>query len=146
MLRLLPLLLFLLVPPSFAEVYRWVDSSGRVQYSDHAPPGIDVKTVGAKPATGSDSGTAVKTYSDKEQDFRKRQVESSEKAKKQAALDDESKAKQQNCTQARTQLATAQNGGRITRMNEKGEREYLDDNAIAAARVKGQDDVAKWCS
>jgi hypothetical protein len=47
MLRLLPLLLFLLVPPSFAEVYRWVDGNGRVQYSDHAPPGIDAKTVGA---------------------------------------------------------------------------------------------------
>lgn len=146
MLRLLPLLLFLLVPPSFGEVYRWVDSDGRVQYSDHAPPGIDAKIVGAKPATGGDSGTAVKTYTDKEQDFRKRQVESAEKAKKQATLDDESKAKQQNCTQARAQLATTETGGRIARMNEKGEREYLDDSAIAAERVKGLDSVAKWCS
>jgi Domain of unknown function (DUF4124) len=146
MLRFLPLLLLLLVPPSFAEVYRWVDSNGRVQYSDHAPPDIDAKTVGAKPATGSDSGAAAKSYVDKEQDFRKRQVENAEKAKKQAALDDESKAKQQNCTQARTQLATAQAGGRIARLNEKGQREYLDDNAIATERVKGQESVAKWCS
>ena len=96
-------------------------------------------------ATGSDSG-AVKSYNEKDQDFRKRQVESAEKAKKQATLDDDSKAKQQNCTQARAQLATVQGGGRIVRMNDKGEREFLDDNAIAAERVKGQDSVAKWCS
>jgi hypothetical protein len=31
-------------------------------------------------------------------------------------------------------------------MNDKGEHEFLDDNEIAAARVKGQDSVAKWCS
>jgi hypothetical protein len=146
MLRLLPLLLFLLVPPSFAEVYRWVDSNGRVQYSDQAPPGIDATTVGVKPATSGNSGAAVKTYSDKEQDFRKRQVESAEKAKKQAAIDDDSKAKQQNCKQARAQLATTQLGGRVVRTNDKGEREFLDDNAIAAERMKAEDSVAKWCS
>jgi hypothetical protein len=145
MLRLLPLFLFLLIPSSFAEVYRWVDSNGRVQYSDQAPAGTDAKTVGAKPAAGSENAATVKSYADKDQEFRKRQVEGAEKAKKQAAVDEEVKAKQQNCTQSRAQLATAEAGGRIARMNDKGEREYLDDQAIATERVKAQQAIAKWC-
>lgn len=144
MLKLLPLLLFLVIPPSFAEVYRWVDSNGRVQYSDQPPPDVDAKKVSARPATGSEAAPA-KSYSEKDQEFRKRQLEGDEKAKKQAALDDKAKAEQQNCAQARNRLATLQAGGRISRTTDKGEREYLDDQAIASERVTAEQAVAQWC-
>ena len=128
-----------------AEVYRWVDREGRVQYSDHPPPGVDAKKVGAKPAVGTQAPAAAKGYQEQDQEFRKRRVEEQEKAKKDAAAEQQAKTRLKNCSDAQAQLASLQNGGRFTRTNEKGEREYLDDKAISAATADATKSVADWC-
>lgn len=127
-----------------ADVYRWVDSQGKVQYSDQPPMGVNAQKMTIK-SLGSQSEVGTKSYQEKDQEFRKRKVEQEEQAKKQGQNDQQLKIRQDNCSQARGHLASLQAGGRIAKVNEKGEREYLDENGIAAAIADAQKAVANWC-
>jgi hypothetical protein len=54
--RLLAFLLVMISAPALAQVYRWIDATGTVHYSDEAPPrGVKVTTldIDTKPAPAS---------------------------------------------------------------------------------------------
>jgi hypothetical protein len=57
----------------------------------------------------------------------------------------ELKLKEENCKSSKSNLATYTNGGRITKTNEKGEREYLGDADISQGKADSQKDVEKYC-
>ncbi len=42
-------------------------------------------------------------------------------------------------------METYTQGGRVYKMNEKGEREYLDDSAFKAGREKAQQEINENC-
>ena len=58
----------------------------------------------------------------------------------------DAQAKDQACKAARSRVAQFEQGGRIYKVNEKGEREYYGDQDIAAELQKAKDDVAANCS
>jgi hypothetical protein len=53
--------------------------------------------------------------------------------------------KQENCKVAKSNLATFNNGGRITKTNENGEKEFLSDSDISQGKTDAQRDVEKYC-
>jgi hypothetical protein len=53
--------------------------------------------------------------------------------------------RQKNCDIAKERQQRYEVSRRLYRTNEKGEREYLDDNAVAEARAKAAQDVQDWC-
>jgi hypothetical protein len=53
--------------------------------------------------------------------------------------------RQKNCDTAKERQQRYDLSRRLFRTNEKGEREYLDDNAVAEARAKAAQDVKDWC-
>jgi len=67
----------------------------------------------------------------------KKQQEEKQQAEKQA--------KEQACKAARSRLAQFEQGGRIYRVNERGEREYYGDKEIAAEIENAKSDVAANC-
>jgi len=69
---------------------------------------------------------------DKELMEKKKLVEQAETAKRQAEQERVLKTKVENCSRAMQAKANFDSGMRIGRMNEKGEREVLDDSARAA--------------
>jgi len=142
---ILATLLLCFTTAASAEVYRWVDSQGRVQYSDQPPPGTNSKKVDTKPATGSQSSPGAKSYQEQDQAFRKRRVEEEEVAKKTADADKQASIKQKNCAAAKSQLASLQNTGRVATTNAKGEREFLDDKGREAAIADAKQAAADWC-
>ena len=145
--RQLSLTLFLAIVAvaAHAEVYRWVDAQGKVQYSDQPPPDVNAKKMTTKPAAPVQPTATTKSYQEQEQDFRKRRVEQEEQAKKLAESDRQAKVKQDNCIQSRGRLASLQAGGRFAKINEKGEREYLDDRGTSDAIAEAQKAVSDWC-
>jgi Domain of unknown function (DUF4124) len=143
--------------PVGAETYKWKDADGKVHYSDQPPPAnakeeTTVKSrkqsapVQSAPAAPTDKGAAKpKTYVEQEAAFKKRQVEEAEREaaeKKKAA---EAAEKKQNCDQARAQLQTLQAGGRVTRTNTQGEREYLNDAQIGQEIDRAKKSADSWC-
>jgi hypothetical protein len=53
--------------------------------------------------------------------------------------------RQKNCDIAREREQRYTVSRRLFRTNDKGEREYLDDKAVAEARAKAAADVKDWC-
>ncbi|HVY07220.1 MAG TPA: DUF4124 domain-containing protein [Burkholderiales bacterium] len=143
-----------------AQMYKWTDADGKVHYSDQPPPANAKAETTIKPRKGAAqpaaAGTDAKeapaaanktpTYQEQEAAFKKRQVEAAEKEAADKKKADEAAEKKQNCKQAKEQVANLQNGGRITKTNTKGEREYLGDAEIALELDKAKKSVSTWCN
>lgn len=136
-----------------AQVFKCVDAKGKTVYSQSPCPSTSKsKTIEANPAptaaAPSSSSSAPKGPVDPRKadaEFKKRQLEEQEAKKKAAASDEEAKVKQENCGRAKGSLAQYEAGGRITRYNAKGEREFLSDEEIARERARAQDLVSQYC-
>jgi len=150
--------------PVSAQLYKWTDANGRVQYSDRPPPsGARSEIVspqagsgtganaGGAPSSSSASGStppgakAPLSYAEKDQAFRKRQIEQEEARQKQAKADDEAKRRTQACSNARSRLAGLDAGGRQVRFDEKGERQFLDEAQIEREKAAARADIGHWC-
>lgn len=58
----------------------------------------------------------------------------------------EQKIKEENCQAAKANLRIYQAGGRVSKVNENGEKVYLDDAEIKQKTQDAQKEVDKWCS
>lgn len=113
--------------PAHAALWKWVDSNGRTVYSDIPPTG-DVKAERVNGPAPPANPNAVKDMASQEADLKKRQLQRVEdQAKADKAKVDTAK-RQEQCTIMRGQLKSLQmNNIQHYRVNEKGERVFLDD-------------------
>jgi hypothetical protein len=149
-----------------AQVYKCVDAKGKTVYSQvPCPSGASATVLGTKPpaapveqpptkdaaAKADPSKPAAKdpskptTAADQDLEFRKRQEERAEAEKKSAAQAADAQRKQEECRRAREQVAQYEIGGRITRMDDKGERVFLDDAQMAQEKAKWQSQADQAC-
>lgn len=154
-------LMLCLALPASAQMYKWVDENGKVQYSDK-PPSSNVKTEklrdsgpppGATTASDAKSGATnsaakagPKTAAEQEQAFRKRQLDAAKSRDEESQKQAEAREKAENCKRAKAALASLQIGGRQMRINEKGERVFLDDPQIAQETAKANQEAAAACN
>jgi Domain of unknown function (DUF4124) len=146
--------------PSLAQqLYKYTGPDGKVQYSDRPPTGggkaekITGRASAVSPPTtaaaaaGSDAAKAdtPKSLSEQDQDFRKRRLEAQEKANKDAKLAEEKRAQDASCAAARRQLSGLQSGARVARINEQGEREFLEDSGIQQETQRLQREIEAGC-
>jgi len=151
-----------------AQTYKWVDSDGKVHYSDKPPPS-NVKTetlptpgrAASEPAAsegksegeGKGKGAAQqdaakagpKTAVEQDQAFRKRQLDAAKAQKEETQKQAEARDKAENCKRAKAALATLQIGGRQVRIDEKGERVFLDDQQIVQETARAREEAAAAC-
>lgn len=149
------LLTLALLPMSAnAEIYKWKDANGVIRYSDVPPPSnvphesLSTKKVVAPPTAPSPAETSAQKKSPaagRDGDAVKRQEDAEAAKNKEQAKEAELKLKQQNCATAKANFQTYQQGGRIYKMNEKGEREYMDDAGIAKNLAQAQKDIDEYC-
>src|SRR5438874_8777867 len=129
----------LIAAPAWAQVYKCVDASGNTVYSQSpCAPGQSAKVLSRKAPAEAEAPAAAKPgakpAANPEQDFRKRQKEREESDKKAAEQSAEAKQRADQCTRAKEAIAQYELGGRFSRIDEKGERSYMDDNQIAQAK------------
>jgi hypothetical protein len=139
-----------------AQIKCWTDANGKRACGDAPPPGAKVTTINApaasepKPAT-EDAGKDAKkrgpqSPAEREQEYRKRQAETQ---KATAKADEERKdadAKRENCDRARESVRTLEAGGRISRVDSKGERFFLEDAQIAQELAQARQQAQQWCN
>ena len=156
---------------SQAEIYKWKDKNGQIRYTDTPPPSnIKQESMSGKkkvpaptgaaplsavaPADSAAATAAVPKVMPKdieppknpedaaaEQRRRNAEVEKNNKKEKEA----EAKRKAENCTGAKANMQTYTQGGRVYKMNEKGEREYMDESGFKAGREKAQQEINENC-
>jgi hypothetical protein len=108
-----------------AQMYKCVDERGVTHYTDKPRPGCKGGEVDIRPIPPM-SGKAAAPAGDlgrQEADFRRRQI-----SREQAESKDR-KALDQRCQRVRNELLRLQSTGRIARLDDKGERVYIDDAA-----------------
>lgn len=156
---LLATLALLLALPADAQ-WRWRDASGRVTASDLPPPreipdkDILQRPGGARPpapaapATAASAASAVATPAtpvDKELEARKKAAEQQQQAKARADEQRLAAVRAENCSRARSHLANLESGQRLARVNDKGEREFLDDKTRADESRRAREIIASDC-
>jgi hypothetical protein len=141
----------LAAPGAHAQVFKCVDTGGKTVYSQSpCPSGAKSSVISreAPPpaeAPASKAGKPAASAADKEMDFRKRQQEREAADKKASDQAADEKRKQDDCRRAREAVAQYDIGGRISRVDSKGERYFLDDSQIAQERAKSQQSVDQFC-
>lgn len=147
-----------------AQVYKCVDSNGKLSYSQNpCPPsakresmsrgGIPPASAVAPAAAAADkagkSGAAKsgpKTPAEREQDSRRSQQDQAKASKEAEQKAADARAKEANCRNARQRLTQFEIGGRISQINDKGERYYMEDAQIEAEKARARADVSQFCN
>lgn len=125
----------------FAQIYKWVDANGKVQYGDRPPH--DKKSpeqLSVNSGTGTPSQISAQDWEEKEREFRKRRIEK----QMQAAQEQTSVSAQQICLSARYKLQML-DGKAVYRVNDKGERVYMEDSERNAIEKKAHEDISRYC-
>lgn len=134
---------------AFAELHKWTDVNGKVHYSDQAlPSNVQAETLRVSPVTqdqGAGDAPAEKTYVEREAELKKARLAKQkveQKAAQQQAIAQEEAA---NCSAARQNLRTLQDGGRLMEINANGERSFLTDEQRQQRIQKAQEVINGVC-
>ena len=156
--KLIMVICFLLLPmhSQAADVYKWKDAEGKVRYSDAPPSGktpyellSGKKAAPARDQVSDESAAAANNKSgkpvDKELDARKHKAEADNLQKKEQEKLDQKKIREDNCKTAKANLQNYKQGGRMYKVDENGERQYLDEKDISSSLEKANQEVEQWC-
>ncbi len=157
------LLIASLCTPALAQ-WKWRDKNNQVQYSDLPPPqGVPEASILQRPAAAnrrvlpavaaSSAQTAASAASglapvkgvEPELEAKLRKEEQEKAAKAKAEADKLATQKADNCNRARLQLRGLDEGLRVARVNEKGEREFLDDKGRAEEAARNRETINADC-
>ncbi|HEY4066711.1 MAG TPA: DUF4124 domain-containing protein [Burkholderiaceae bacterium] len=130
-----------------AAQWKWRDAGGHTQYSDTPPPpsvpekdilqrpsaaAAPVSRAAAPASAASDTAGPAPKLIDSDLEAKRKKTEQDVADKKKAEDAKLAAARAENCANAKAQMRTLDSGMRVARVNEKGEREFLDDKARAA--------------
>lgn len=134
-------------------MYRWVDTDGKVNYSDQPPPAdareaknLNERMPISEPDSESESEAA--SYTEQEAEFQERRKERTE-AEAAANAETETEAlRKQNCDQARADLETVTNPprGRLRERNSEGELVYMTGEELEQRKAEADEAVKQWCN
>jgi hypothetical protein len=147
-----------LVPGVAQAQWKWRDAQGQINVSDRPPPSdVPVKDIlsrpndnarrAAAPASAASGTLAVppRPAPDRELEARKRAADAEKDAKTKAEEQRLAAQRAENCQRARNHLAGLESGQRIARLNDKGEREVLDDRGRAEEMRQAREVIAADC-
>ena len=146
--------------------WKWRDKSGQTQYSDLPPPaGVADQDILQRPVVGKRKAPAVTAASvpasgasgpaaapqlaakasEPELEAKRKKAEQEEATKKKAEETRQAAVRAEACTRAQGNLRTFDAGVRVSRTNDKGEREYLDDATRAAEARRAREIITTQC-
>ena len=151
-----------------AAQWKWRDASGQITASDRPPPkDIPEKDILSRPTTtpvrrfvpppaeaaSAPAGTAANAAGNApargslegEVDARRRAAEQEAVAKARAEEQKAAQQRAENCRRARSHLAALESGQRMARVNEKGEREVLDDKGRVEEMRSAREVISSDC-
>jgi Skp family chaperone for outer membrane proteins len=152
---------------SHAEIYKWKDKNGAIRYTDTPPPSnIKQEALSGKKAAKSSNQAPLApvegvpavaskdakkegkkeamSKEDEAAQIRQRNAEAEKRNKQEKEA--EAKRKADNCKGAKANFETYKQGGRVYKMNEKGEREYMDDKDLQDGKAQAQKEIDENCN
>jgi Domain of unknown function (DUF4124) len=134
-----------LAPLASAQMYKYVDKDGKTVYTDQPPPDADSKAMRVPSSAVGNAPTPGKTAVQQDKELQKGREKTAEAAKKADETAARARAEEERCNSAKAAYAQYQLGGRIAKLNDKGEKIFLGDDEIDAAREKARQQVEQYC-
>jgi len=129
-----------------ATLYKWVDEKGVTHYTQEPPPDGKATKIEPKVDAPAAKPESSESWREREVEFRRRRLEKERNDEKaQAGADEAEKQRRARCLQAQEELHIMEPGHPVYRVNEKGERVYLEDAEREAAAKRWRDQADKWC-
>ena len=137
------LLIMILLLPGFAsaEIYRWTDAQGRVHFGQQ-PGATGAQTVTVKPQVVERDDATLEREQRTRQYFDARREEKAQAEARTAQMQAE---RGRECSELRNRLEQIQRGGRYFVTDQNGERNYIDESEIEAARSRLTARIAGRC-
>lgn len=121
-------------------VYEWTDARGEAHYTDQWVPGAKlIRTDTAHRANASSAVQAIQSESKAASAALQQQQDA------QAVQQDEAKARAARCTQEKAEYQKLIESRRIYKTDKSGERQYLSDADVEAARLKARQVMQADC-
>jgi len=126
-----------------AVVYKWVDSTGKIQYGDRPPDGVHAEVVEllgthtGRAARPADAAAAPKTAA---------AADPATQAVKKAVDEDVAQAKDKECADAQDRYKKLIEGRKIYKTGADGERQYLTSDEIDSERINAKRDIDTVCN
>ena len=133
-----------LAPLVSAQMYKYIDKNGKTVYTDQPPPDADPKNMRI-PSSAIGNAPAGKSAVAQDKENQKGKEKAAEGAKKEEEKAAYAKAEAERCDSAKGAYQQYAMGGRITKLNEKGEKVFLGDAEIEAARERAKSQVDQYC-
>lgn len=138
-------IVLLLSTSTYAQIYKWVDKNGKIQYTDQPPPPDAAKdeqrlNIRSGPASGSQNKSS--NLSEQREEFDKRRRQQREENAKQQDKSEENKKK---CIDAQTQLKMYTDSPRLTVPDGAGGLTYVDDDLRKRKIADATKAVATYC-
>ena len=128
----------MLAIPAFAQIYEWRDATGRLHYSDRPPQGVEARLIRGAPGASETAPPPRPTLQEMELDLRERRDREAEERTLTEQQRDHEAELARFCEQGRADLSALESGQRVARLNEQGEREFLNEaeRAAQAERIR----------
>lgn len=129
-----------------ADVYRWVDAQGRVQYSDRWVPGSELVKVD-KSRQNPDANAARQTAEQSKLAASNVQIADQQAAtvNSQAVQQDVAKVREEQCKKATERYEKSIQARRIFKEDKDGQKVYISDAEADAYRVQTRTDMQAAC-
>ncbi len=143
--------IFLATATVAAQVFKWIDKDGKVNFSDTPPPAEAVKgeakklTVLPPTTTPAPAPAKVKAAVDPAKDAEKKKTELAEKAKKDEVAEQNAKQNEERCKEAKRYLSTLDSGTPLRQSNDAGERVFMSDEQRASETARAKTAVTESC-
>ena len=130
------------------EIYKWTDENGTVHYGDR-PSGAATEERLALTFTRTDNAAVQQRVQARveataaREEARTAAAQAQEKAAEKEA---EAAERAERCDKARARLERYLQSQRLYRMDENGERVYLDDTQLENERQKAEEQITEYCS
>lgn len=135
------------------DIYKWTDAEGNTIYGDNPPRGVNAQRVEIRSRPTDRARVAATTRARSSASSQRAVADADAAAATNAAAAAPTLEEQRavaaeraaRCSQYREQLQSINQSRRLYREDENGERVYLDEAEMQAARNNTQDKVQEYC-
>jgi hypothetical protein len=128
------------------EIYKWTDEDGNVHYEDRPVGKTDMEHVDIVSRSTDNTVVQARVDADRQARAAKRQVAAEappEMSKEEIRA--EQQARQEKCQMYRDRLQAFLRSTRLYEEDDGGDRNYLSEEEVMAARTKVEDQIQEYC-
>ena len=134
-------------PAAAGDIFKWTDEDGNVHFEDR-PAGENPEKVAiqSKPTNPARVQAMVQSRADAAAKAAAAEAAAAPAGPSSEELQAQADARAEKCSTFRAQLQKYVTSRRLYRQDENGERVYLDENEMLAARERVENQVQDYCS